>query len=76
MTLTNYKFHVYVQHFITVHYHSCSIDKFRNVEGAKCHNFGRLGISYFKKEGPQSSGQLDPSKCHSRPLDSTTGGYI
>ena len=35
----------------SIHYHSCSIDKYRNVEGLKCHNFGRLGISYFEKEG-------------------------
>ena len=61
--LTNYIFHTYahVQYWITVHYHSCSIDKYRNVEGPKCHNFGRLGISHFEKEGHLSSGQLDPS---------------
>ena len=38
--LTNYIFHV--QYNITIHYHSCSIDKYRNVEDPKCHNFGRF----------------------------------
>ena len=33
------------------HYHSCGIDKYRHVEGPKCHNFGRLGISCFEKAG-------------------------
>ena len=34
-----------------IHYNSCSIGKYRNVEGSKCHKFGRLGISHFEKEG-------------------------
>ena len=49
--LTNYNLHTHVQYCITIHYHSCSIDKYRNVEGPKCHNCGRLGISCFEKEG-------------------------
>ena len=49
--LTNYNSHTDIQYCITIHYHSCSIDKYRNVEGSKCHNFGRLGISLFEKEG-------------------------
>ena len=47
--LTNYNFHAHVQYCITIHF--CSIDKYRNMEGPKCHNFGRLGISCFEKEG-------------------------
>ena len=31
-------------------YHSCIIDKYRNVEGPKCDNFGRLVISCFEQE--------------------------
>ena len=49
--LTNYNFHTHVQYYITIHYHSCSIDKYRNVKDVKCQNFGRLGISCFEKEG-------------------------
>ena len=45
--LTNYNLHAHVQYCITIHYHSCSIDKYRNVEGPRCHNFGRLGIIPF-----------------------------
>ena len=48
--LTNYNFHTFVQCYITFHYHSCSIDKYRNVKDAKCQNFGRLGISHLEKE--------------------------
>ena len=51
MRLTNYNFHTHVQYCITMHCHSCSIDKYRNVEGWKWHNFGRLGISCFEKAG-------------------------
>ena len=36
---------------ITIHYHSCSIDNYRNVKDVKCQNFGRLGISHLEKEG-------------------------
>ena len=49
--LTNYNFHPHVLYCITTHYHSCSIDKYRNVKDVKCHNFWRLGISCFEKEG-------------------------
>ena len=49
--LTNYNLHAHVQYCITIYYHSCSIDTYRNVEGPKCHNFGRLGISCFEHEG-------------------------
>ena len=49
--LTTYNFHTHVQYYTTFHYHSCSIDKYRNVKDVKCHNFGRLGISCFEKEG-------------------------
>ena len=73
--LTNYYFHAHVQHCITIHYHSCSIDTYRNVEGPKCHNFGRdvwdevnrtqvsttLGHQMLLLVVPLSSGQLDPS---------------
>ena len=48
--LTNYNFHAHVQYCTTIHYHGCSIDKYRNVKNAKCQNFGRLGISHFEKE--------------------------
>ena len=48
--LTNYNFHTFVQYYITIHYHSCSIDKYRNVKDANCQNFGRLGISHLEKE--------------------------
>ena len=51
LRLITYNFHRHVQYYITFHYHSCSIDKYRHVEGPKCHNFGRLGISHFEKEG-------------------------
>ena len=50
ITLTNYNFHTFVQCYITFHYHSCSIDNYRNVKDAKCQNFGRLGISHLEKE--------------------------
>ena len=53
--LTNYNFHTHVQYCITIHYHSCSIDKYRTVKDANCHNFGRLGISCFEKKGLQNS---------------------
>ena len=49
--LTNYNFYAHVQNCITIHYHSCSIDKYRNVEGPKCHNSGRLDIFCFEQEG-------------------------
>ena len=49
--LTNYNFHACVQYCITIHYHSCIIDKYRNVDGPKCHNNERLRISCFEKEG-------------------------
>ena len=49
--LTNYNFHAHVQYCITIHYHCCSIDKYRNVKDAKCQNYGRLGISHLEKEG-------------------------
>ena len=49
--LTNYNFHGHVQYCITIHYHSCSIDKYRNVECPKCHNSGSLEISHFEQEG-------------------------
>ena len=49
--LTNYNFLAHVQYCITIPYHSCSIDKYRNVEDVKCHNFGRLGISHVEQEG-------------------------
>ena len=49
--LTNYNFHAHVQYCITIHYQSCSIDKYINVEGPKCDNFGRLGISHFEQAG-------------------------
>ena len=49
--IENYHFHTHVQYCITIHYHNCSIDKYRNVEGLKCHNFGSLGISCFQKAG-------------------------
>ena len=73
--LTNYNFHTHVQYCITIHYHSCSIDKYRNVEGPKCHNIGRLGISHFEKAGHLSSGQLDPISTtlgHGMPLPGGT----
>ena len=43
--------HAHVQYCVTIHYYSCSIDKYRNVEDPKFHNCGRLGISCFEKEG-------------------------
>ena len=61
--LTNYNFHAHVQYCITIHYHSCSIDKYINVESPKCHNFGMLGISHFEKAGHLSSCQLRLTKC-------------
>ena len=45
--IENYHFHTHVQYCITIHYHSCSIDAYINVDGPKCHNFGWLGISCF-----------------------------
>ena len=48
--LTNYNFHTFVQHYITIHYHRCIIDNYRNVKDVKCQNFGRLGISHLEKE--------------------------
>ena len=33
--LTNYNFHAHVQYCLTIHYQSCGIDKWRNVEGPK-----------------------------------------
>ena len=46
--LTNYNCHAHVEYCITIHYHTCHIDKYRHVEGPICHNFGWLGISYFE----------------------------
>ena len=61
--LTNYNFHAHVQYCITIYYHSCSIDKYRHVEGPKCHHFGRLWISHFEKAGYLSSSQLRLTTC-------------
>ena len=44
-------FHTHVEYCIIIHYHICHIDKYRYMEGPICHNFGRLGISYFEQEG-------------------------
>ena len=46
--LTNYNFCTHVVYCITIHYHICHIDKYRNVESPICHNFGKLGISCFE----------------------------
>ena len=61
---------------MTMHNHSCSIDRYINVEDLKCHNFGSLGISHFEKEWPRPSGQLDPNYYHSWPLNSYIRGYV
>ena len=45
-----YNFCAHVEYYITIHYQICCIDKYRHVEGPICHNFGRLGISYFEQE--------------------------
>ena len=68
----NYNFHTHVQYCITIHYHSCSIDKYRNVKHVKCYNVGKLGISHFEKAGHLSSGQLDLTLYHSWPSDTTS----
>ena len=34
--LTNYNFHADVHYCITIYYHMCSIDKYKNVEGPQC----------------------------------------
>ena len=48
---TNYNFHACVQYCITIHYHSCIIDKYRNVDGPKWHNNGKVkNIPCFEKE--------------------------
>ena len=60
--LTNYNFHAHVQYCTTIHYHGCSIDKYRNVKNAKCQNFGRLGISHLEKEG---FWKTNPKTCKS-----------
>ena len=49
LRLTNHNFHRHVQYCITFYYYICHIYTYRNVEGPKCHNFGRLGISYFQR---------------------------
>ena len=56
--LTNYNFHTHVQYWITIHYHICSIDKYRNVEGPKCHNFGKArNILFPDRRALQNSSQ-------------------
>ena len=47
---TNYNFHPHVLYCITIHYQSCSIDKYRNMKDVKCQHFERLGISHLEKE--------------------------
>ena len=81
--LTNYNFHAHVQYCITIHNQNCSIDKYRNVEGSKCNNFGRLGMSHFAKAGHLSLCQLRLTKCqaelmlyYSWQLDASCEGYI
>ena len=34
--------HPNVQYCIAIHYHSCSFDKYRNMEGPKCHQFWKV----------------------------------
>ena len=48
--MTNYNFHPHVQYCINIHYHSCSIDKYRYVKDVKCHSCGRLGISHLGRQ--------------------------
>ena len=49
--LTNDNFHRHIQYCITFYYYICHIDKYRNVEGSKFHNFGRFRISFFEYGG-------------------------
>ena len=61
--LTNYNFHPHVQYCITIHYHSCSIDKYRNVKDVKCSEFWKVrNIPFGEGKVLQN---LNPKSCKS-----------
>ena len=90
--LTNYNFHAHVHYCITIQYHSCSIDKYSNVEGPQCVCMVGGGMSEPRSIWPKlvlqlstrclyfvvhlSSDQLDKSYFYCCPPDASTRGYI
>ena len=63
--LTHYNFYAHVQYCITIHYHSYSIDKYRNVEGSKMPQFWKVrNIQFWEgrilQNSPQKLGEFLP----------------